>query len=774
MPVLPSLETSQSVFSTGSLAPQQINATPADFGAQIGAAAQQAGQSADRTGGQVNDIALAQQAIQNETDTNYAFSKQFSPQLQTLSAQYLALQGKDAVDQLPAYQQKMQDLQAQTRAALANPMQQRMFDEVSRRSMMMQTDGMGRYADNQNKVYQQQASDGMVSSFQQTAAAHWNDPLAFNGALQSMVVERQTHGTMVAQPMEYTNAQIAKDVNGAWVDRLKGIASSGNAPAALALLNNGEDWTDPQGNTRHTDVRSQILPNELPAIQAELSDHAALQLGVQYGNQATSPAPMSSRGPLVDAFMGQESNGGKNSNTSVDNAHGAMQITPDTFKQYAKPGENIDNPADNVAVGTRILADYTTKYGGDPAKIAVAYFSGPGNVADSGPTPWKNNVADGTGTTVQQYVQQIQARLAKAQPVGAASGAVTGTLPVANVQAVPNASAIAPPPVGLAQDPATMKANQDANSEAARQSAQAHTLAVTGDAVAAKRAGDIAASTVAGNTNAAIAAQEARQRTAAGALALQLTGNPQSGTQPITSFQQLMSNAAAFANYSQLTDEGKSAVVSRLTNPGKIQLTQEGLNTYYQMKGQAANDPATFAKQDLSKLYGTLPEAQLSDLINAQSSIVKGQTTNADKPLNWSQTKGDVDDMLKPMGLGAVAKTGTDESKQTEQFYGKLQEQMETYHEQNKKYPDTVTTRKMAGALLTQGTQGTGSMPSWLGGPSKTMAFQSPDLTNFQATIPADQKPALAASFQKVFHRAPTDDELSQAYTKFTLSKKGN
>lgn len=769
MPVLPSLETSQSVFSTGTLQSQQINATPADFGAQVGQAAQGLGQSAERTGGQLNDIALSQQAIQNETDTNYAYSKQFSPQIQNLSSQYLALQGKDAVDQLSAYQQKMQDLQAQTRAGLANPMQQRMFDEVSRRTMMMQTEGMGRYADNQNKVYQQQASDGMVQSFQVNAAAHWNDPLAFNGALQSMVVERQTHGTMVAQPMEYTNAQIAKDVNGAWVDRLKGMASSGNAPGALAMLNNGEDWTDPQGNTRHTDVRSQILPNELPAIQAELSDHAALQLGVQYGNSATSPPAPSGT------------------------AQGVRNNNPGNLKDPSTGQfQTFSTPQQGIQAADANLLGYQTKHGINTIQGIVSRWA-PAGDGNNDPVAYAAAVSKATGIAPGQPVDLTQPgvrsqilnamfdvespgwRAAQTKPpAGAASGAVTGTLPVANVQAVPNATAIAPPPVGLAQDPQTMKANQDASSEAARQSAQAHTLAVTGDPVAAKRAGDVAAATVAGNTNAAIAAQEARQRTAAGALALQLTGNPQSGTQPITSFQQLMSNAAAFANYSQLTDEGKSAVVSRLTNPGKIQLTQEGLNTYYQMKGQAANDPATFAKQDLSKLYGTLPEAQLSDLINAQSSIVKGQTTNADKPLNWSQTKGDVDDMLKPMGLGAVAKTGTDESKQTEQFYGKLQEQMETYHEQNKKYPDTVTTRKMAGALLTQGTQGTGSMPSWLGGPSKTMAFQSPDLKSFQATVPPDQKPALAASFQKVFHRAPTDDELSQAYTKFTLSKKGN
>jgi Transglycosylase SLT domain len=772
MPVLPKLETSQSVFNNVALQSQNIQSSPSDFGAQVGAGAQQIGQAGQTAANDAEQAITSWQNIKNETDTNYAYSKTFAPGIQALSTQYLALQGKDAVDQLPAYQQKMQDLQQQTRDSLTNPMQQKMFDEVSRRMMLMQTDGMGRYADTQNKVYQQQASDGMVQSFQQQAAAHWNDPIMFNGMIQSMQIERQTHGASVGQPMEYTNAQISKDVSGAWVDRLKGIASAGNSAEALNLLNNGETWTDRQGNTHTTDVRSQILPNELPAIQAELSDHAALQLGVQYGNQATAPAPFINQ--LTTAFMGQESSGGTNAKTSVNGARGAMQIMPDTFKQYAQPGESIDNKADNIAVGQRMLADYAAKYNNDPAKIAVAYFSGPGNVATSGPTPWKNNTADGNGVTVQQYVQGIVSRLGSLQ-TGAASGAVTGTLPVANVAAVSNASQIAPPPVGMAQDPATMKANQDANAEAAREAAQAHTLQVTGDPIAAKRAGDIAAATVAGNTNAAISAQESRQRAAAGSLALQLAGDPTSGVAPITNFQQLMSNASAFANYSQLSPEGKAAVTSRLTaKQGDVPLTAEGLKSYYQLRGQAVNDPNGFLKKDLSSLYGQMPEKQIGDLINIQTSLAKNDSSQSNKSLNWQQTKSEVDDMLKPMGLGSSAKAGSDESKTTEQFYGRLQSALDQYHDQNQKYPDAIATRKIASSLLVQGTQGQSSwLPGWLGGNSSIPAFQSPDLSKFQVPVPPDQKLQLTTAFQKVMGRAPTDEELTQWYTKYSLSQKG-
>lgn len=119
---------------------------------------------------------------------------------------------------------------------------------------------------------------------------------------------------------------------------------------------------------------------------------------------------------LQGAIFGQESDSGRNSQTSVTGARGGMQIEPETFKQYASAGENIDNPSDNRAVGNRILTDYWKRYGGDPARAAVAYFSGPGNVAPPGsPTPWKKDKADPTGKTVSSYVNDVLRKMGVGQ-----------------------------------------------------------------------------------------------------------------------------------------------------------------------------------------------------------------------------------------------------------------------------------------------------------------------------------------------------------------------
>ena len=123
------------------------------------------------------------------------------------------------------------------------------------------------------------------------------------------------------------------------------------------------------------------------------------------GNVPNAPARA-----IAGAIHGQE--GTPPGVTSKQGAQSSWQIEPATFKQYAQPGEQLSNEADANAVGHRIIADYTQKYGGDPARVAVAYFSGPGNVAPPGsPTPWKTDSHDGNNFYTSQYVNGVLRRL---------------------------------------------------------------------------------------------------------------------------------------------------------------------------------------------------------------------------------------------------------------------------------------------------------------------------------------------------------------------------
>lgn len=67
-------------------------------------------------------------------------------------------------------------------------------------------------------------------------------------------------------------------------------------------------------------------------------------------------------------------------------AHGLMQMMPATFQQYARPGENINNPEDNVNVAARFLHYLTHdwKYKNDRRAVIAAYNAGSGAVEQHG------------------------------------------------------------------------------------------------------------------------------------------------------------------------------------------------------------------------------------------------------------------------------------------------------------------------------------------------------------------------------------------------------
>lgn len=143
----------------------------------------------------------------------------------------------------------------------------------------------------------------------------------------------------------------------------------------------------------------------------DLSTYSDDQLAQIAGVPVSDGAPA----PLHAAILGQESGNNSNVGTSTDGAVGPGQITPDTWKQYAQPYEDINDPDDNRAVSGRIIDHLHDKFGGDPARVAVGYFSGPGNVAPAGsPTPWKNDVTDGNGKKVSSYVGDVLGRLGSA------------------------------------------------------------------------------------------------------------------------------------------------------------------------------------------------------------------------------------------------------------------------------------------------------------------------------------------------------------------------
>lgn len=179
----------------------------------------------------------------------------------------------------------------------------------------------------------------------------------------------------------------------------KGEAAPAAIAAAIKAFTGQYNFSAP-GNPRiPSDKYDAVMQNANTMLHGLTAGHLALP-------GTATPAAVSA------AILGQESGNNPNAPPSVTGARGPGQIQPDTFKHYARPGESIDNSADNRAVSDRAVRDYYQRYGGDTARVSVAYFSGPGNVAPPGsPHAWVADRHDPTGKTTSSYVADMQKRL---------------------------------------------------------------------------------------------------------------------------------------------------------------------------------------------------------------------------------------------------------------------------------------------------------------------------------------------------------------------------
>lgn len=126
----------------------------------------------------------------------------------------------------------------------------------------------------------------------------------------------------------------------------------------------------------------------------------------------TTPPPSGDPNAVIAAFakavMSRES-GGRTNAISPQGATGSMQIMPDTFKQYAAPGEVYENDSHRTNAALRKIVDDYQFYKGDLAKVAAAYIGGRGAVRPDGTI--RTDVRDALGTTPAAYSQQVLARM---------------------------------------------------------------------------------------------------------------------------------------------------------------------------------------------------------------------------------------------------------------------------------------------------------------------------------------------------------------------------
>lgn len=391
--------------------PLQVRANPEEFGAQIEQGVQKVGETAE-------DQSVKYANMQMETAQNNA-EVAFIKDSGDLKNKYMQYEGSQAEKMRPQYEVELQAIQqkyAQNLPLIA----QHGYDMNTTKAFRYATTDYAGYAAQQSKqanmysgaaqvdIGKMMASDPSVaisdSRFGEQALA----PIVYGHGVQmdmdhpGLKTDSETGrvGFDENTPQgQSAKAQFQNNLNQslgmAWENRFKTLSSTIGPIATYDKFQQDKDGIPADSAIR---IDASLQPQVMNAHANNVTNSVMADAAQQHQQILLNPQ----KSDISDVIHQQES-GGKPHD---------YQIQPGTFAQYAKSGESFENPADQDAVYHRIIADLKQTYPNDPARQAVGYFSGKGNVAPEGsPVPWLQDKQDANGKTVSSYVSDINNRM---------------------------------------------------------------------------------------------------------------------------------------------------------------------------------------------------------------------------------------------------------------------------------------------------------------------------------------------------------------------------
>ena len=358
---------------------QQINATPAAFGSQIGAAGSQMAGQIGQVGQEAAQTAIMQQGIVNETSATDA-SAQFSKSQGDIDAKYYALEGKAAVDAYPGYQQSLADLRDHTLSSMPNAAARQMVSQDISRRVGMAYEGAARFNAQQVKSWSVDASSDRAAVQINSAIGVRSDPNAVEQFVQTGMAEQQKIAELKGYDPDTTKSIMAS-YRGQAYGKIIDTLSLNDPFAAQTMFNN---------------VRGSLDAASQLSIAEKLKPAVAKATTDQQFNMLTNQGGLAPGGTSIDTLWNaqkvQESGnkqfipGTTQPLLSSKGAVGVSQIMPGTAAQVENslgipndPNRVRTDPAYNEMLGKTYMQQQLNKYK-DPSLALAAYNWGPQNV----------------------------------------------------------------------------------------------------------------------------------------------------------------------------------------------------------------------------------------------------------------------------------------------------------------------------------------------------------------------------------------------------------
>jgi len=408
----------------------QAQASAADFGAGIGAAMREQGQAAnsvaDATQQEANSYTNAGNMLANVTDTiqraendqGRVWAANAVNNLQMQAQQELIKQSETADPANPDFknfssnftswvdEQGANVLQGAPNSAGAKQLQLHMAE--------LRTSMFGKAASVQASLNGEYTKE-LVTQGMNTAS----DLVAQDPSNMNFAQVRQRQHDMV-DGLETTSVNKMKFK--AEIDKKLGMqqiltAASMNPTGFLSSVGLSGGVITPKGPAGG-------VPSRAPQ---SISDDEFTSMASRYGNQGFVN--------MAKAFRGQETNGGRDPSRLKENyagAFGDMQVTRGTFDNLKEQGiipadAQFHNNKDNTGAGLALLNTLFKQYGGDPAKVAAAYYAGPKAVGANGAIKiGMRDLKNPNAPTVGEYVTSVLRRLGPTDASAEAAGTPAG------------------------------------------------------------------------------------------------------------------------------------------------------------------------------------------------------------------------------------------------------------------------------------------------------------------------------------------------------------
>lgn len=401
---------------------QHIEATPGAFGAPVAEGLQSAGQGVIDASKFYGTVA-ADQATNNylQESTNLLHGEPgktvVGPDGQMVpDTGFFGLRGQNAMAARQATAERLDEIQQEQLENLHDPLSRLRFEDESRRYRAQYDVQMATHADAEQRVW---ATDVNNTAYQQaiaSAARQADNPIAAGVAMDRAQAAAKKNAQLAGIPAEGAILKATQDVT---LARVRSLIVS-NPQAAKDVFDKFGDVL--AGRPDYDQVSRQVkdaVTNSVFAPNLDKDVNDALASVQPRVGSITEGKPVAA--DIYSAIGGEEWRGTGPAPTSAKGAVGPSQIMPATAVQYGlatnevEAKEKLKDPAFAQHAKQMIIDKISAlpDVQGDPARIAVGYFSGAGNIAPPGsPTPYKADTNDGH-ENVSTYVSNVLQRLQK-------------------------------------------------------------------------------------------------------------------------------------------------------------------------------------------------------------------------------------------------------------------------------------------------------------------------------------------------------------------------